>query len=60
MKYQVNAMFQIHFLSWLLSNQEIEETWNYKKDLFKSILKTKLKNLKYDFQMIEKTILPEN
>lgn len=60
MKYQVNTMFQIHFLSWLFIDQEIEKTWNYKKDMFKSILKIKLKSLKYDFQLIEKTILPGN
>ena len=60
MKYQVNTMFQIRFLSWLLTDREIEETWNYKKDMFKSTLKIKLKNLKYDFQLIEKTILPGN
>lgn len=47
-------------MSWLLTDKEIEETWNYKKEMFKTILKIELKNLKYDFQLVEKTVLPGN
>lgn len=60
MKYHVNTVFQICFVSWLLTDKEIEETWNYKKEMFKTILKIELKNLKYDFQLVEKTVLPGN
>jgi len=45
MKYQDNPNFQILFLSLLLTDQKINETWNYKEDVFKSVLKIKLKNL---------------
>lgn len=61
MKYHVNKIFQIYFMSWLLTDKEIEETWSYKKEILKTIftiLKIKLKNLKYDIQLVEKRVLP--
>lgn len=48
-------------MSWLLTDKEVEETWSYKMEMLKTIfkiLKIKLKNLKYDFQLVEKRVLP--